>query len=226
MMLAMETEKIPFWVDVYNRVVELARQPGWNEARIAQSAGMSPRTLNSFKLQEGARAMHPATWAKLRPVLDAHMPSTAESQQDDVEFEPPPPEDSSKAHDPHLIPVLNLDDFDFDAEGEAMEERIEEGAEFHMFLPGAKRGRDVLLRTETVVRLRKGTVLPTDLLLVTRAKTRHKAGRVAVLRIGRRGFLADIEESQGTLLYVLPTGERVEDPDVFGTVRFRLDDWE
>lgn len=218
----MATDAIEYWIDVHRRIELAIEQLGGVEAEFARLCGISTSTLNSFMLEDGARAMTNRTWRKVRPVLDRLAPV---GDSPAVETNPAKRLYLASTQSDHIIPVLDLESFDFNAEGEAMDQRIEDEARYHVDMPGARRGRDVLLQTRDVIRLRRGLILPTDLLLVNRQK-KPKPGAVVVLSIGARGYIADVEAIDGRVGFVLPDGERPADARVFGCVKYHLEDWE
>ena len=216
MMLSMDLD---LWEDFRDRTRQATELPGYSRKHLAELAGLAPTTLGEF-LNTPGQGLQPKTYKKLRPVVDALVPPTADprhmsgmADRDVVELTE------------NWLPIVDLDDFSFDAEGDAMERRLEDETLERMSVPGAARKRgDILIRVRRTIKLQRGTLSPGDLILANRHRT-AAAGRVALLAIGQRGHFADIEDLEGELFAVLPGGKRLRTFHVAAVVRYKLEDW-
>lgn len=213
----METTE-DIWADFRERLRTLVTMDEWSQARLSRTTGVKLQTINTF-LQRPRAGLNAQTHAKLRPVVDSFVPPEKSSIASGKT--PTDPLPSPGARD-RLIPVVDLDDFDF-SEGLGMDARLEAEAVFHLSIPAARKGRDVIFRARAPARLRRVSFLAGDLVLIDR-RGDPKPGGVAIVSIGRRGFLVDVNREGQDIIYTLPSGDRIRDCRLVGTARYRLED--
>lgn len=221
--------KSQIWTEVQDlraRVDRLLLLPGWTQKRLGIESDVPLSTLNSWRRK--GRGLLRENFDKLKATADRILPPEPETSSGGSAL------DGTDAHTLQLegigdrrffLPVVDLDMFRFTGEADAMDARLEEDALFFLPVPGASKKRNFLVKSPRLIRLRRGTIFPGQMVMVDK-KREPKKGRAALIAINGRGHLADLEEDEGQIVPRLENGDRPTAYMLIGVVKYHIDMWD